>query len=74
MMVALNRKKLRDIRREMSLTQEQLAEHSGISDRHMRSIETTAVNPSVSVLYRISQALGRPMDDFMMIIDDEKDE
>lgn len=74
MMVILDREKLRALRKEKDLTQEQLAEHSGISDRHMRSLETKAVNPSASVLYRISRALDSPMDEFMMILDEKEEQ
>lgn len=72
MMAVLDRRKLRALRREKALTQEQLAEYSGISDRHMRNLETSEVNPSASVLCRISRALDTPMDDFMILLDDEK--
>lgn len=71
MVVILDRDKLRALRKKKAFTQEQLAEHSGISDRYMRSLESKAVNLSASVLYRLSQALDTPMDDFMMILDDE---
>lgn len=74
MMAVLNREKLRAMRRANSLTQEQLAEYSGISDRHMRTLETRAVDPSASVLCRISRALNTPMDDFMIVVEDERQE
>lgn len=67
MHVELNRKKLKEIREENNLTQEQLAELSNISDRHLRNLETTSTNPSAQVLCRISYALDVPMDDLMMI-------
>ena len=53
MAAQLDRKKLRAIRREKSLTQEQLAEHCGISDRHMRSLETKRVNLSSNLLFQL---------------------
>ena len=65
MIVTLNQKKLRDRRREKAMTQEKLAEQSGLSDRYIRSLENEAAQPSASVLYRISQALEVPMDDLM---------
>ena len=70
MAAQLDRKKLRAIRREKSLTQEQLAEHCGISDRHMRSLETKRVNPSSTLLFQLSQALDVPMNDLMTVSDD----
>lgn len=67
MQAELNRKKLKEIREENNLTQEQLAELSDISDRHLRNLETVSTNPSAKVLYRISRALDVPMDDLMTI-------
>lgn len=63
----LNREKLKKIREENNLTQEQLAELSNISDRHLRNMETASTNPSADVLCRISRVLDVPMDDLMMI-------
>lgn len=67
-MVILNRQKVRTLRRAKSLTQEQLAEYCGISDRYLRSLETQKISPSALVLYRLSKALDTPMDD--LIYDD----
>ena len=67
MQVELNRKKLKEIREENNLTQEQLAELSNISDRHLRSLETASTNPSAKVLCRISRALDIPMDELMTV-------
>ena len=65
MIVTLNRKKLRARRREKALTQEELAEGSGLSDRYIRSLESETAQPSASALYRISRVLEVPMDDLM---------
>lgn len=65
MIVTLNRKKLRDRRREKALTQERLAEESGLSDRYIRSLESEAAQPSASALYRLSLALEVPMDELI---------
>ena len=74
MTVTLNREKLRARRREKALTQEKLAEQSGLSDRYIRSLEGEASQPSASVLYRISQALEVPMDDLMTAGNGQHDE
>lgn len=74
MMVILDRKKLRAIRKRKALTQEELAERSGISDRYMRSIETSNVNPSATVLYRICRVLGVSMEELMLVVDDGENE
>lgn len=73
MTAILNRKKLRAARKEKALTQEKLAEFSGISDRHIRALETKQVDTSASVLYRVCQVLEKPMDEFMTIVPDEEE-
>ena len=50
------------------LTQEQLAELSNISDRHVRNLESYCKNPSSTVLCRISHALDVPMEELMTIV------
>ena len=74
MIVTLNRNKLRARRKEKDLTQEKLAEESGLSDRYIRSLESETAQPSVSALYRLSQALEVPMDELMITIIEENDE
>ena len=69
MRVELNRRKLKEIREQNHLTQEQLAELSNISDRHLRNLETVSTNPSATVLCRISRALDVPMDELMTVKD-----
>lgn len=65
-MASFNYKILRAKRRELALTQEKLAESSGLSDRHIRSMERGSVdNPSAASLYRISKALDITMDELM---------
>ena len=71
MIVILNRKKLRARRKEKELTQEKLAEESGLSDRYIRSLEREAAQPSAAVLYRLSRALEVPMDEFITATFDE---
>jgi len=68
MNVELNRKKLKEIREKNHLTQEQLAELSNISDRHVRNLESYCKNPSSTVLCRISHALDVPMEELMTIV------
>ena len=63
--VELNREKLRQIREQNSLTQEELAELSEISDRHLRNIETVSTMPSAKVLCRICHVLNITMDELM---------
>lgn len=67
MQAELDRKKLRQLREQNNLTQEQLAERANISDRHLRAIETTPTNPSSEVLCRLCLALSVPMGELMII-------
>jgi transcriptional regulator with XRE-family HTH domain len=46
------------LRYDKKLTQEELAERSGLSMRYVGSIERGAVSASVSVLGKIAKALG----------------
>lgn len=73
MTATLNWKKLRARRREKALTQEKLAEQSGLSDRYIRSLESEAAQPSASVLFRISRALEVPMDELMTAIEENSE-
>lgn len=53
------------------LTQEELAEEIGITDRHLRNLRERDTDVSVSVLYRISQAFQMPMEE-LLILREEK--
>lgn len=46
------------LRRERGLTQEQLAELSGVSQQYISGLERGNRNPSVVTLFEIAQALG----------------
>ncbi len=51
---------IRRHRRAAGLSQEQLAERSGLHWTYLSEIETSKVNPTVNVLRRIAEALGVP--------------
>jgi putative transcriptional regulator len=51
------------LRRELGLTQECLAGHAQISRQSIISIEKGRFDPSLKVAFRISQALGRSIED-----------
>lgn len=68
--VELNREKLKQLREQNSLTQEELAELSEISDRHLRNLETVSTMPSAPVLCRICRALNITMDELMTVHND----
>lgn len=67
MRAEFNSKKLREIRQQYNLTQEQMAELLDISDRHLRNLETVCNNPSSQILCRISYVLDVPMDELMIV-------
>ena len=54
--------RLRAIRKERGYTQEQLAELTKLSTRHIAGIEKGEANPSFEVLYTITTALGVSFD------------
>ena len=66
-MVGFDHEKLKRLRKENHLTQEQLAEMAEISDRYLRAMESNRAVPSCTVLFQISRALNTTMDDFMRI-------
>ena len=54
--------RLRTLRKERGYTQEQLAELTKLSTRHIAGIEKGEANPSFEVLYTIITALGTSFD------------
>lgn len=46
------------IRKERGLTQEELAERSGLTQQYLSDLERGKRNPTIVTLYEISQALG----------------
>ena len=71
-MVTLDRKKLKETRRSLSLTQEKLAELVGTTDRNIRYIENGKTIPSLKMLRRICDRLHLSMES--VIITKEEDE
>ncbi|MBP7065500.1 helix-turn-helix transcriptional regulator [Ferrovibrio sp.] len=46
------------LRREKKLTQEQVADRSGLSQQYISDLERGCRNPTVITLYELAQALG----------------
>jgi transcriptional regulator with XRE-family HTH domain len=46
------------IRREKGLTQEQLAERSGLSQQYLSGLERGRRNPTIVTIYELANALG----------------
>jgi len=57
-------KKVRDARAEADLTQEQLAEKTGLPQSHISRIENGKLSPSRKTLERLAKALNKPVTDF----------
>jgi DNA-binding XRE family transcriptional regulator len=57
-------KKIRDARNEAGLTQEQLAEKSGLPQSHISRIENAKHSPARATIEKIAIALNRPLADF----------
>ena len=52
--------KLKSIRKQAGMSQEQLAEMTGYSQNHLQRVETAHSVPSVALLLDIAEALGIP--------------
>lgn len=57
-------KKIREARAEARLTQEQLAEKSGLPQSHISRIENAKHSPSRATIEKIARALGKPVELF----------
>lgn len=60
---------LRALRRERGLTQEELAFRSDLDTTYISLLERELRNPSVSILFRLSRALGVKPEDFVAQIE-----
>ena len=56
-------RKIKQIRKSKNLTQEQLAEISGVNEKHISKIETGVYFPTYTTLSKILNALGLGIDD-----------
>ena len=56
---------LRQQRAKQKISQEKLAELTGISQQFICSIETEKTNPSIEVMLKISEALGVTLNDLV---------
>lgn len=58
-------KRIKELRTQRQLTMEKLGESARCSKAYISQIEKGQVQPSISVLSRIAQALGAPVSDFL---------
>lgn len=63
--------RLKELRRQAGLTQEQLAERVGLDARHLSRLEVGKNYPSLDSLERIAQALNQPLAEFFKFPGDE---
>jgi transcriptional regulator with XRE-family HTH domain len=56
---------LQRLRRAAGFTQERLAAQTGVAVSNIRNWEQGHRTPNVFALFKIAQALGRPMEDFV---------
>jgi transcriptional regulator with XRE-family HTH domain len=56
---------LRSVREEKGLTQEDLAFKAGVSTAYYSHLERGVYSPTMFVIWRIAQALGLSMEQFM---------
>lgn len=64
---------LRRYRHSASLTQEQLAERSGFSQKYISDLERGLENPTIITIYEFAQALGITHVDLVRPDADEKE-
>ncbi|SEB20876.1 helix-turn-helix domain-containing protein [Paenibacillus sp. 276b] len=65
--------RIRAIRKAKGLTQQQLAELSGLDDAYVGSLERGERNFSIDTLEKIVVALNVPVQDLIMSIDNDKE-
>lgn len=58
--------KVRQLRKEKGLTQEQLGEIIGVSRQTINSIEKEKFDPSLPTAFKMSQLFERPIEDFFL--------
>lgn len=63
--------RIKELRRQAALTQEQLAEQVGLDSRHLSRLEVGRHFPSLDSLERIALALNQPMAEFFQFPSDE---
>jgi len=56
-------KQIKKQRKKLGLTQDQLAEKSGLSTKYIQFVESAKRTPSLKTLYKIAKALGTKVGD-----------
>lgn len=58
--------KVRQLRKEKGLTQEQLGDIIGVSRQTINAIEKEKFDPSLPTAFKMSQLFERPIEDFFL--------
>ena len=64
-------KKIFELRKQRNLTQEKFSEICGIHRTYTSSLESGTRNPSLTTLFRISNALGITLSELLDFVSDE---
>ena len=63
--------RIRELREELGLTQEALAEKVDVTRQTILFMEKGKYNPSLRLAWRISEVLGRPIEEIFSFEDEE---
>lgn len=55
-----------DIRKDLALSQEDLAKKTGVSRQTINSIENGKFDPSLGLVFKLIDALGKPLDEIFI--------
>lgn len=64
--------RIRSLRLERNLTQEQAAERAHLSVKHLQDVERGETNPTIASLIALSRALGVTLSELFARIDSER--
>lgn len=63
--------KIRQFRQEKRLTQQELADLSGVTRQTINALENARYNPSLLLAYKITKILGKDFIEEVFIVDNE---
>ena len=63
--------KIRQFRQEMGLTQQELADATGVTRQTVNALENARYNPSLLLAYKITKILGKEYIEDVFSFDDE---
>ena len=55
-----------DIRKSLALSQEDLAQKTGVSRQTINAIENGKFDPSLGLVFKLIDALGKPLDEIFI--------